>query len=164
MNSTDLEIDHLFTQNRIFGVDLPKLLDDSYFRTPNTSILVTADKTFENLTIGQLIIESDFWQIGKTTEEILQLLDDLAKPVKIKGPITFTSTFNITNLTVTGYINDIPSWKFGQQWLLDEGKQVKLYKNIKYIYIYINGDLFLNPIHFFFITVYADIYRATKFH
>lgn len=143
MNSSDLEIDQLFTQNAIFGVDLGKLLDDSYFYSPNESIIVTADKSFENLTIGQLVVEGgDFWQVGRSTEEIIKSLNDLSNGIRINGPITFTSSFNITNLTVTDYINDIPSTSFGQQWLLSEGKQVR--STHEYIYFKLtNGSISL---------------------
>ncbi|XP_055320364.1 uncharacterized protein LOC129577415 [Sitodiplosis mosellana] len=124
MNNSELEIDHLFTQNAIFGVDLKELLDDSFFYSPNDSIVLTTDKTFEHLTIGQLVVEDDdFWQVGHTTGEITKSLEELSKGIRIKGPVTFASTFNITNLTVTDSINDIPSSSFGQQWLLSEGKQ-----------------------------------------
>lgn len=127
MNGFDIDINHLKMQpNRhIFGVDLQHLLDDSYFDSPNNSIVVKTDKSFKNLTIGELIIENDFWQIGQSTEEIEKRLDDLERGITITGPITFTSEFNIKNLTVTESINDIPSSRFGQEWLLYEGKQVR---------------------------------------
>lgn len=124
MNS-NLEIDHLHTQNPIFGVNLQQLLDDAYFYTPNMSIVVTTEKSFDHLTIGQLVIDGgDFWQVGQSTEEIVNRLQDLSEGIRIDGPITFTTSFNITNLTVTDYVNGIPCTKFGQQWLLSEGKQV----------------------------------------
>lgn len=126
MNSADLDIDHLTTQNAIFGVNLGELLDDAYFYSPNESLVLTTDKSFENLTIGQLVVEGDdFWHVGRSTGEIIKSLDELSKGIRIKGPVTFTSSFNITNLTVSDYINDMPSSSFGQQWLLSEGKQVR---------------------------------------
>lgn len=124
MNTNDFNVDHLFAQNSIFGVNLQELLDDLYFYSPNNSIVLTTDKSFEHLTIGQLVVEGDFWQINQSTEMIVKLLIDLIQGIKIKGPVTFTSSFNVTNLTVTDYINNIPSSSFGQQWLLSEGKQV----------------------------------------
>lgn len=124
LHGSIVDIDHLYTKNRIFGVDLEMLLEDSYFYSPNESIILTAEKTFENLTIGQLVIDGDFWQVGQSTGEIVKRFQELSEGITLHGDVTFTSSFNIKNLTVTDYINDIPCSEFGQQWLLYEGKQV----------------------------------------
>lgn len=125
MNGFDINIKHLETQNPIFDVDLSSLLHDSYHEGPNNSIVVTTEKSFENVTVGQLYVESDFWQIGKSTEEIEESLVQLIDGIQIEGPVNFTSQFHIKNLTVDGFVNDISSSHFGQNWLLFEGKQVR---------------------------------------
>lgn len=140
MNGFAIDINHLKTENPIFGVDLSKLLHDSYHEVENSSIVVTTEKRFENVTIGQLIVESDLWHIGKTTEEIEKSLDQLTNGISIEGPETFTSQFRIKNLTVIGLINDIPSSYFGQNWLLFEGKQVRSHG--KFCIIHIHFDCY----------------------
>lgn len=123
-NGSAVEINHLLTNNRIFGIDLQTLLDDCYFVSPNESIVITSPKWFANVTIDQLVVEGDFWQVGQTLEEIQQRLQDLETELTISGPITFNNQFTIKNLTVIGAINDIPSERFGKEWLLLEGAQV----------------------------------------
>ncbi|XP_031630094.1 uncharacterized protein LOC116345133 [Contarinia nasturtii] len=126
LDDGEVEINHLTTENSIFDVKLQQLLDDCYFQLSNESIVVTTDKFFDNLTIGELVIENDFWQADLSTEEIITRFEELKKGIIVKGPLKFTSTINISNLTVTGSINDIPSAKFGKQWLLSKGKQTFL--------------------------------------
>lgn len=127
-NDSKLEIDHLFTDNPIFGIDLEELLNDCHVNSPNETIVVTTNKWFKNLTIGQIIVEEgDFWQTGESTGTIVKRLEDLKNGLRIEGPITFTSPFDINNLTVSDSVNDIPSSSFGRQWLLYEGKQVSYF-------------------------------------
>lgn len=124
--SDDVEINHLTSDNSVFGVKLQKLLDDCYFESSNDSIIVTNNKFFNNLSIGELVVENDFWQAGLSTEEIINRFEDIRNGIRVQGPLTFSSIFNITNLTVAGSINDISSSNFGRQWLLSRGKQVGL--------------------------------------
>lgn len=133
VDGSDIEINHLETNKPIFGVNLQDLLDDSYFGAPDQNITVTTEKSFQNLTINELIIENDFWQNDQTTEEIENQIDVLSRGITIQGPITFESSFKINNLTVTETINGIPSARFGQEWLLYEGKQVRL----KYLVLFL---------------------------
>lgn len=128
-NGSNLEIDHLSTNNTIFGMDLQSLLDDSYVITPNETVVVSSNKWFRNLTVDKIIVEGDFWQIDQTTAEIVQRLDDLRNGIRLQGNITFTLPMSINNLTVTDSINDIPSSSFGKNWLLLEGKQVRFLEN-----------------------------------
>lgn len=126
--SNCLEIDHLITNNSVFEVDLNGLLDDCYLDVSNDdSIVVTTKKWFQNITIEELIVESDFWQMGEPTSVIAKRVNELNNGLHIQGPITFSSHFDIKNLTVTDSINDIPSSIFGQHWLLYEGKQVRVF-------------------------------------
>lgn len=126
-NGSGLEINHLSINGQIFGVDVPALLDDSYFYSPNESISITTDKRFENVTIDRLVIDDgcDFWQTGQSTADIEKLLNDLNSDFTLTGPITFDSmSLVIHNLTVADAINDIPSSRFGKEWLLFNGSQV----------------------------------------
>lgn len=126
-NDSAMEINQLTMNGRIFGVDVPELIEDSYIYSPNQSISITSFKHFENVTIDRLVIEEggDFWQTGQTIGEIEKLLSDLNSDYRIEGPITFDSQqFSIDNLTVTDAINDIPSASFGKEWLLFNGSQV----------------------------------------
>lgn len=122
-----MEITHLSMNGRIFGVDVPALIDDSYIYSPNESISLSAFKQFENITIDRLVLDdgSDFWQTGQSTAEIEKLLNDLNSDFRMAGPITFDSQFFIENLTVSDAINDIPSSRFGKEWLLFNTSQVK---------------------------------------
>lgn len=155
-NDSDVEINHLFSNGRILGVDLPALIEDSYVSSPDESIPITAFKQYENVTIDRLVIDDgcDFWQTGQSTEEVQKLLSDLYSDFRISGPITFDQKFSIENLTVTGAINDIPSSHFGKNWLLFNGSQVSASSAI----IQRNDKFNFN---FFPCT---DIYSATKFH
>lgn len=125
-NNSAIDIDHLKMNGRIFGVDVPALIEDSYIYSPNRSIEITAFKQYENVTIDRLVIDDgcDFWQTGQSTAEIQKFLDDLQSDFRITGPITFDQQFSIDNLTVTDAINDIPSTRFGKEWLLLNGSQV----------------------------------------
>lgn len=125
-NDSDMEINHLSMTGRIFGVNVPALIDDSYIYSPNQSIAITSFKRFENVTIDRLVIDDgcDFWQTGQSTAEVEKLLNDLNSDFRVVGPITFDSQFSIENLTVTDAINDIPSSRFGKEWLLFNGSQV----------------------------------------
>lgn len=125
-NESDVEINQLSLNGRIFGVDVPALIEDSYRYSPNESISITAFKQYENVTIDRLVIEDgcDFWQTGQSTEQVQQLLHDLYSDFRISGPITFDQQFSIENLTVTDTINDIPGSRFGKEWLLFNGSQV----------------------------------------
>lgn len=124
-NDTNIEVNHLNQNNgTIFDVNLSELLDDCYFNPSNENLIVTQPKWFQRITIDQLIIECDFWGVGRTTEEIHQYLEDLKTGLSVKGPITFHSHFNINNLTVIGTINDIPAERFGRNWLRSQGSQV----------------------------------------
>lgn len=124
---SEMDINHLTTNGRIFGVDVPALIEDSYILTEqNETINVTTFKRFENITIDRLIIDDgcDFWQNGKTTAEIEQLLYDLQTDFKLTGPIAFDSEFIVNNITVVGTINDIPTERFGKEWLRTDGSHV----------------------------------------
>lgn len=123
-NGSDIEINHLFAEKPIFGIDLQALLDDSYFPSPNESIVITSPKFFEDITIEHLVVEGDFWQVGLTMAEVEKRLEELKTGINITGPITFDNHFTINDLSVTGAINDIPSERFGKEWLLLEGAQV----------------------------------------
>lgn len=125
-NNSNMKIHHLSTNGRIFGVDVPALLNDSYVHSISESITITAPKRFGNVTIDRLIIDDggNFWQTGQTTDDVEKLLNDLNSDFRITGPITFNSKFVIDNLTVTDAINDIPCSQFGKQWLLFNGSQV----------------------------------------
>lgn len=125
-NNSAVEIGHLIMNGRIFGVDVPALIEDSYIYSSNESIEITAFKQFDNVTVDRLVIDDgcDFWQTGQTTEEIQKFLNDLQSDFRVSGPIIFDQQFSIENLTVTGAINDIPSTRFGNEWLLFNGSQV----------------------------------------
>lgn len=133
-NGSDIEINHLNSEKQILGIDLQALLDDCYFFSPNESFIITSAKYFDNVTIGELIVEGDFWQVDETMETVRKRLDDLATGINITGPITFNNHFTITNLNVTASINDIPSERFGKEWLLLEGAQVSENKQFEVIF------------------------------
>lgn len=124
-----MEIDHLFTNNTIFGFDLQSLLDDCYVISPNETVVVSSNKWFRNLTVDKIIVEGDFWQLNQSTAEIVQRLDDLRNGIRLQGNQIFTLPMSINNLIVTDFINDIPSSSFGKNWLLLEGKQVRFLVN-----------------------------------
>lgn len=128
-NRSNVEIDNLFTNNTIFGFDLQSLLDDCYVISPNETVVVSSNKWFRNLTVDKIIVEGDFWQLNQSTAEIVQRLDDLRNGIRLQGNQIFTLPMSINNLTVTDFINDIPSSSFGKNWLLLEGKQVRFLGN-----------------------------------
>lgn len=126
-NGSNLHLNHLTTKNPVFGVDFNEIFDDSYKlgNTENTeSMHIKTNKFFTNLTIGELTVENDFWQIGTTTGDILNRLEESSKSINLTGPLTFSKRFEINDLNVTGAINDISSSRFGNEWFSAEGKQV----------------------------------------
>lgn len=123
---SNIDVHHLNTTHPILGTDLQDLLDDSYFDSPNEPITITSNKWFKNLTIGELEIQGNFWQVNRSTAEIVKQLNDYENGMLIHDPITFSSQLEISNLTVTGNINGIPRSRFGHEWLLTKGKQVRL--------------------------------------
>lgn len=133
-NDANVTVNHLFMNGTVFGVDLPALIDDCYFNSPNESIIITQPKWFQNITFDRLVVESDFWQVGLTTAEIQQHLEDLKTGITITGPVTFDSDFSINNLTVIGTVNDIPGQIFGRNWLRTEGAQVNRSKKKNHIF------------------------------
>lgn len=161
------EIDHLEISNRIYGVDLQALIDDSYFYSPNESIVITTNKWFADITVGQLVIEGGFWPTGQTTPEILQLLHDVDSELRINGPITLDGSIKIEKLTVTGTINDIPSAKFHQQWLLSKGAQVRFDQtNQMFIFTFLNFNFIEIEIHLnvshsiIFFSFFVDLFQT----
>lgn len=135
-NASNLNFNHLSMQNRMFDINLQELLDDSYSLSENSSIHITSNKWFRNLTIEQLIVENDFWQMNASTGEIHSRIEELMKNITQIGPMTYSSQFEIDVLTVNGSINGIPSEKFGTQWLLTYGDQVN--KIILFGHFYVN--------------------------
>lgn len=110
--------------NRIFDINLQDFLDDCYIRGQNESIHIETDKWFGNLTVGELIVENDFWHQNATIEEIHSRVERLSKSITQTGPLTFSNRFEIDDLIVNGMINGIPSSEFFTRWLLAAGDQV----------------------------------------
>lgn len=121
-NGSTLQANHLTTQKNVFGLDLNVILDDCYSYS-NESIHITSSKWFQNVTIGELIIETDFWKVA-STDAIIKRLDALSRGVLINQTLDYDNQFIIDRLYVTGTINKIPSESFGRDWLLSEGDQV----------------------------------------
>lgn len=121
-NGSVLNVDHLITQNNVFGVNLTELLDDSY-NYANETVLLTSDKWFDSISIDRLIIESDFWP-EVSTADVVKRLQTLTQGVLFNESVAFSDQFSIDNAFVLGTINNIPNSEFGQSWLLYEGKQV----------------------------------------
>lgn len=121
-NGTGIILNRLNTKNRIFDVDLINILQDSIIsQSPTVHFVKT--KSFENITIGLLIIEGHFWQYG-TSETILEHIELLRRGLILDGPITFTNAFNIKELRFTDFINEVAREDFGTAWLLSETNQV----------------------------------------
>lgn len=123
-NGSHLNLNHLTTSNPVFDVNLKEILDDSFKFGNTENIYINTNKWFKNLTIGQMTVENDFWQIGSTTSDIIIRLEELSKGINLTGPLTFSNQFKIDDLSVTGAINDISSSQFGNEWFSVEGEQV----------------------------------------
>lgn len=121
-NGSALQAEHLITPKNVFGFDLDAILDDCY-NYSNESIHLTSSKWFQNVTIEELVIESDFWNVA-STDAIVKRLDALSRGVLINQTLDYDNQFTIDRLYVTGTINKIPSESFGREWLLSEGDQV----------------------------------------
>lgn len=124
INNTAIDINHLRSENHVLGVDLEDFLNDSFTFAPHETINITSNKWFQNISIGQLVVEGDFWQIA-TSEVIERRLNALNRDVVVHDSLTLSNRFKINDLVVTDAINDVPASKFGQEWLLSNGKQVK---------------------------------------
>lgn len=122
-NNTGIEINHLSTPNKIFGVNLDALLVDCVQTITTEPIHLITNKSFANIHIGQLIIEGDFWQM-ESTNDVENRLKAIRKGIIVNGPFIFPSNILINELILNGTINDISSRSFGTEWLLTEGKQV----------------------------------------
>lgn len=123
-NGSNLNLNHLTTSNPVFDVNLKEILDDSFKFGNTANIHINTNKWFKNLTIGQMTVENDFWQIGSTTGDIVIRLEELSNGINLTGPLTFSNQFKIDDLSVTGAINDISSSQFGNEWFSVEGEQV----------------------------------------
>lgn len=118
-----LHVNHLSTRSHVIGMNLDEMLDDCYTFPSNENINITSGKYFQNISIGQLVIERNFWQVA-TTDVIENRLNVLSRDVNLDGILSITNRFEISDLFVTDTINGIPSAAFGREWLLLEGKQV----------------------------------------
>lgn len=121
-NGSALQANHLTTQKNVFGFDLNEILDDCY-NYSNESVHLASSKWFQNVTIEELVIETDFWKVA-STDAIIKRLDALSRGVLINQTLDYDNQFTIDRLYVTGTINKIPSESFGKDWLLSEGDQV----------------------------------------
>lgn len=121
-DGSTIQAEHLMTQKNVFGLDLNEIIDDCY-NYSNDSIHLISSKWFQNVTIGELVIESDFWKVA-STYAIVKRLDELSRGVLINQTVDYDKQFTIDHLYVTGTINKIPSESFGREWLLSEGDQV----------------------------------------
>lgn len=123
-NGTNMALNHVLLDNRIFDVNLQELLDDSYHPGPDESIQIDTDKWFHNLTVRQLTFETDFWHQNASTEEIHARVRNALKSVTLTGPQTFSNQFEIDELIVNSMINGIPIPELQSAWLLTSGDQV----------------------------------------
>lgn len=118
-------IRHLSTNNRVFGVALDFLLNDCVMNSNETFIEINSSKRFNELVIGHLMIESDFWRTGTTTAVIEAFYKSLRQDILLDGVgESLRNQWIIGDVTVSENINGLPSSTFGQEWLLSETDQV----------------------------------------
>lgn len=131
-NNTGVSIRHLSTNNSVFGVALDSLLDDAVQHIATEPIHLTANKWINQMYVGHLVVEMDFWRTDKpngpdrSTRAIETLYRSLRGGISLKGEsITLSNQFTIQQLDVTEMINGMPSANFGQEWLLTNRDQVR---------------------------------------
>lgn len=116
----------------MFGVALDSLLDDCVEHIATEPIHLTGVKWINQMYIGHLVVETDFWQTNKpdgperSTNAIQILYESLQNGVTMDGDnIILNNQFTIDQMTVTDAINGMPAESFGLEWLLIEGDQVR---------------------------------------
>lgn len=131
-NNTGVSIRHLSTTNNVFGVALDTLLDDCVQHVSKEPIHLAANKLVNQMYVGHLVVETDFWQTGqpngpeRSTAAIVALYKSLRDGITLDGESAdLRNQFVIDQMDVTDTINGMPSATFGQEWLLTERDQVR---------------------------------------
>lgn len=118
----NLNVNHLISDQLVFGANLSALIADAVYRKDRLHI--HGHKHFHNITADRIIFEkSDFWGVGNT-KRVKELLIEGKKEMIITESTEFHRDFRIDHLVFNGHLNGIPSNEFGRQWLLYESDQV----------------------------------------
>lgn len=158
-NNTGVSIRHLTTANNVFGVALDSLLDDCVQHMAKEPVHLAADKFVNQMYVGHLVVETDFWQTGqpngpeRSTAAIKTLYKSLRDGITLDGESdVLRNQFVIDQMDVTDTINGMPSATFGQEWLLIERDQVRVSRcpipQLFFIYRFFplpNSDVFGGP-------------------
>lgn len=131
-NASGISIRQLSTKNNVFGVGLDSLLDDCGQHIAKEPIHLFGNKWINQMYVGHLVAETDFWQTGKpnglerSTAAIATRYKLLRSGIAlIDESIIMSNKFTIEQMDVTGTINGMSCTSFGKEWLLTERDQVR---------------------------------------